>query len=248
MEWESSNANGRIVAGGNGKGNRAEQLNGPSHMIIDRQNNCFIIADYGNRRVIRWPRQTQSSGQIIISDIDCARLAMHKDGTLYVSDYKKNEVRRWREGEKQGTVVAGGSGQGNRLEQFNCPVSIFVDDDHTLYISDLNNHRVMKWRRDAKEGLIVAGGNGRGNHVKQLNIPQDVIVDQSGQIYVVDGGNDRVMRWREEASEGIIVIGGTGRGQQPNQLNSPVGSLFDSDGNLYISDWGNHRIQKFDTD
>ena len=100
--------NGRIVAGGNGPGDQADQLTCPTDVIIDRENNSLIIVDSGNRRVMRWSRQTNSHGQIIISDIDCLGLTMHKDGSLYVPDYKKNEVRRWREGETDGIIVAGG--------------------------------------------------------------------------------------------------------------------------------------------
>ena len=33
----------------------------------------------------------------------------------------KDEVRRYRRGESQGTVVAGGNGRGNRLDQLSYP-------------------------------------------------------------------------------------------------------------------------------
>ena len=161
MEWTVNATNGRIVAGGNGQGNQNNQLNEPTDVIIDRENNSLIIADCGNRRVMRWSRQTTSHGQIIIEDIDCWGLAMHKDGSLYVSDCEKNEVRRWKKGETNGTIVAGGNGQGNLLNQFNIPTFVFVDDDQTLYVSDFFNHRVMKWVKDGKEGIVVAGGNGQ---------------------------------------------------------------------------------------
>jgi hypothetical protein len=86
VEWKSNANNGRIVAGGNGKGNKMNQLNYPRDVIIDKENNCFIISDNENRRVMRWSRQNNTNGQIIISDIDCSRLTMDKDGSLYVSD------------------------------------------------------------------------------------------------------------------------------------------------------------------
>ena len=237
---------GRVIAGGNGQGNRLDQLNNPTDVIIDRQSNTLIIADQGNRRVIRCPRHSDSPTEILISDIDCVRLAMHEDGTLYVSDWRKNEVRRWKKGEIEGTVVAGETEPGNQLNQLNCPTSIFVTDDHNLYISDRDNHRVMKWMKDAKEGIVIAGGNGQGNRMTQLSYPQGVIVDQFDNIYVVDRGNDRVIRWCEGAKEGITVIGGNRKGAQANQLNYPDGLSTDSEGNLYVADRWNYRIQKFD--
>ncbi|CAF3324106.1 unnamed protein product [Rotaria sp. Silwood2] len=85
-----------------------------------------------------------------------------------------------------GTLVAGGHGQGNRLNQLNGPGYIFVDQDYSVYISDENNHRVMKWTKDATEGIVVAGGHGPGSGPFQLSGPRGVIVDQLGTIFVAD--------------------------------------------------------------
>ena len=246
VEWQWNAKKGRIVAGGNGQGNRLDQLIDPTDVIIDRQSNTLIIADRGNRRVIRWSRRSDSVGEVIIFDIDCARLAMHQDGSLYVSDWKKNEIKRWKKGKIEGTVVAGGNGEGIQLNQLNFPTNLFIDRDHNLYVSDFENHRVMKWMKDAKKGIVVAGGNGKGNKTTQLSTPHGVIVDQFGNIFVVDHGNDRVMRWREGEKEGRLVIGGNGRGQEANQFNRPIGLSMDNDGNLYVADCTNNRIQKFD--
>ena len=146
-------------------------------MIIDKNNNSLIISDFYNRRVIQWSLETDTkNGQIIIKDTDCYGLTIDKNGSLYVSDYQKNEVRRWKKGEKNGKIVAGGNGCGNNLNQLNYPTFIFIDEDYSLYISDKNNHRVLKWVKDAKEGIVVAGGNGKGDSLMQLSNPQGVIV------------------------------------------------------------------------
>ncbi|CAF4109478.1 unnamed protein product [Adineta steineri] len=244
VEWKCKAKEGLIIAGENKQGNRMNQLNYPTDVIVDQQNNSVIIADLHNRRVIQWMNQNQ---QILISDIHCSRLAMDKYGFLYVSDCEKNEVTRWKMGEynNEGIVVAGGNGQGKRLNQLSFPSFIFVDKYQSVYISDRDNHRVMKWRKDTKEGRVVAGGNGEGENLDQLSEPQGVIVDDLGQIYVADSANDRVMRWREGDEEGEIVVGGNGYGDEPNQLFGPHGLSFDNDGNLYVGDYWNNRIQKF---
>ena len=246
IEWKLNASHGRIVAGGNGRGSRLDQLNQPTNVVIDREDDSLIVADYGNRRVMRWSRRNSKHGQIITSGIDCSRLTMHEDGSLYVCDWKKNEVRRWNKGETQGILVAGGNGQGSRLNQFDEPAYPFVDEDHTLYVSDSENHRVMKWVRGAKEGIVVAGGNDRGSRLTQLASPRGVVVGQLGQIYVADFDNHRVLRWREGVKEGVIVAGGNGEGNGANQLNHPGGLFLDGEGNLYVADWGNDRIQKFE--
>ncbi|CAF0937006.1 unnamed protein product [Adineta steineri] len=245
VEWKFNAKEGKVIAGGHGVGNRMDQLNNPTDVIVDQQNHSIIIADYNNRRVIRWLNQTQ---EILIDDIHCWGLAMDKYGFLYVSNRDKNEVRRWKMGEynNEGFVVAGGNGEGHRLNQLNPPTFIFIDEDQSAYVSESNNNRVTKWRKDAKKGKVVAGGNDQGRNLNQLSYPRGVIVDDLGQIYVADSRNNRIMRWCERREEGEIVVGVNGQGSQSNQLNGARGLSFDNEGNLYVVGSSNHRIEKFE--
>ncbi|CAF4310344.1 unnamed protein product, partial [Rotaria sordida] len=76
---------------------------------------------------------------------------MDENGSLYVVDEGKHEVRRYGREESQGTVVAGGNGSGNRLDQLYRPHYVFVDRDHSVYVSNYGNDRVMKWVEGAKQ-------------------------------------------------------------------------------------------------
>jgi sugar lactone lactonase YvrE len=246
VKWKFDAKNGQVVAGRNGEGNRMDQLTYPTNVIVDKRDNSLIICDQGNWRIVKWPRQNGTIGQTIISDIRCNGPTMDNYGNLYVSDYRNNEVRRWKRGDKTGTIVAGGNGKGNNFNQLYRPTYIFVDEDHSVYISDTKNHRVMKWMKGAKEGIVVVGGQGEGNSLTQLSYPRGVIVDQIGNVYVADSTNNRVMRFSKGSKKGSIIAGGNGKGPQPNQLNSPQGLSFDRQGNLYVADCENHRVQKFD--
>ncbi|CAF0818433.1 unnamed protein product [Adineta ricciae] len=248
MEWKCGETHGEIVAGGNGQGNRMEQLDRPTNVIVDKTDESLIICDWGNSRVVRWSRRNPGDLQAIIFNIDCCGLAMDYNGDLYVSDLVKNEVRRWKEGDTNGVLVAGGNGEGDNLNQLNYPSYIFVDDDYSVYVSDTLNHRVVKWTKCAREGVVVAGGQGQGNSLSQLSCPMGVLVDYLGNVYVADFYNHRVMRWAPGASKGQIVIGGNGQGTQPDQLNGPTGLSMDHQGNLYVVNRGNHQVQKFDLD
>lgn len=246
IKWRFNERSGRVVAGGNGRGNRTNQLNEPTDVAIDRDNNALIIADHGNRRVLRWSLDDGTRGQVIISDIGCVGVQMHPDGTLYVADCQNHEVIRLERGTNRRTVAAGGNGRGHRRNQLHAPTYLFVDLDHTVYVSDTKNHRVMKWSQNSTEGTIVAGGNDEGGDLRQLSLPVGVTVDHLGRVYVTDHGNGRVMRWCEGTNEGTVVAGGNGRGQQANQLRNPEGLCFDGQGNMYVADCRNGRIQKFD--
>ncbi|CAF1326508.1 unnamed protein product [Rotaria sp. Silwood1] len=241
VEWKSGVTNGKVVAGGNG----AHQLNNPIDVIINKESDSLIISDRENNRVVRWPRRNGTRGETIISHVSCFGLTMDDNGSLYVVDDEKHEVRRYNIGDTKGTVVAGGNGKGNRLDQLSNPHYVFVDRDHSVYVADWENDRVMKWEEGAKQGIVVAGGQGQGNSLTQLFYPQGVVVDQLGTVYVADGGNHRIMRWPKGALQGSVIVGGNGYGAQPNQLYCPVGLSFDRHGNLYVVDYGNARVQKF---
>ncbi|CAF1496725.1 unnamed protein product, partial [Rotaria sp. Silwood1] len=245
VEWKSGATNGKVVAGGNGDGNEVHQLKFPLYVIIDKESDSLIISDRGNNRVVRWPCRNGTREETIISNITCDGLTMDDNGYLYVVDNEEHEVRRYKIGDTKGTVVAGGNGQGNRLDQLSRPRYVFVDRDHSVYVSDWRNDRVMKWKEGAKQGIVVAGGQEAANSLTQLYYPNGVVVDQLGTVYVAEWGNHRIMRWPKGATQGSVIVGGNGRGAQSNQLDHPIGLSFDRHGNLYVVDFGNHRVQKF---
>src|SRR5204863_66277 len=69
VEWKSNAKIGQLVAGGNERGNQMNQLNWPTDVTVDKKNDSLIICDWLNRRVVRWSRQNNINGQIIISNI-----------------------------------------------------------------------------------------------------------------------------------------------------------------------------------
>ena len=247
VEWKMGASDGKVVAGGRGQGNRLDQLNWPTDVLIDKETNSLFIANSSNQRVLRWSRrQDTTQGEVIVDNISCIGLAMDHQRYLYVSDEVKHEVRRYTIGHKNGIVIAGGNGKGNQLNQLNCPTYLFVDEEQALYVSDSSNHRVMKWNKDAKQGIVVAGGQGQGSALTQLYYPRGLFVDASSTIYVADTYNDRVIRWPKGAQQGTVIVGGNGAGNAPNQLNFPAALSFDRHRNLYVTDHRNHRVQRFD--
>ncbi|CAF3091787.1 unnamed protein product [Rotaria sp. Silwood2] len=237
---------GQVVAGGNAAGERLDQLNCPTDVLIDKETDSLIICDQGNRRVVRWSRRSGTTqGEILIDNIRCWGLVMDDQRYLYISDFEKHEVKRYQIGDKNGTLVAGGNGKGAGLNQLNFPCYIFVDQQQTVYVSDNENHRVMKWDKGVKEGIVVAGGQGEGNALTQLWYPYRLFVDTLGTIYVADSVNHRVMSWPKGAKQGTVIVGGNGEGEGENQFNRLRGLFFDRQGNLYVVDLNNNRVQRF---
>ncbi|CAF3361960.1 unnamed protein product [Rotaria socialis] len=248
MQWKNGDtANGQVVAGGNDSGKGLHQLYWTSDVLIGKETDSLIICDPVNRRVVRWPRRSDTTqGEILIDKIDCWGLVMDQQRYLYVSGDGKHEVRRYKLGEKKGTLVVGGNGKGNGLNQLNFPTYLFVDRDHSVYVSDYNNHRVVKWVEGTKKGIVVAGGQDVGDALIQLSHPNGIFADTLGTLYVADERNHRVMRWTQgDKKHGTVIVGGNGEGAEANQFNVPYGFSFDRHGNLYVADRDNHRVQRF---
>ncbi|CAF0801136.1 unnamed protein product [Adineta steineri] len=138
MEWKSGATVGRVVAGGNGAGPKMNQLQALLDVIVDHERDSLIICDEGNNRIVQWPLQGGTTGQIIISDISCFGLAKDNAGFLYVTDSGNCAVRRWQMGDytREGLVVAGGHGIGFNLDQLYTPTYLFVDPEQSVYVAD----------------------------------------------------------------------------------------------------------------
>ncbi|CAF5124348.1 unnamed protein product, partial [Rotaria sp. Silwood1] len=218
VEWKIGDTKRQVIAGGHDEGNRLDQLKRPTDELIDKETDTSNIRDSGNQRVTRWSRAIGTThGEIILDNIDCFGLAIDDERFLYISDAEKDEVRRYKMGDTNGTLVAGGHGKGDGLNQLNFPTYIFIASQQSVYVSDEHNHRVMKWNNGATEGIIVAGGQGQGQSPTQLSYPEGLFADTLDAIYVADYGNHRVMRWLKGATQGTVIVGGNGQGLAPNQ-------------------------------
>jgi sugar lactone lactonase YvrE len=245
VAWKKGDNEGHVVAGGQGQGNGLHQLNYPTDVLIDKETKSLIICDCWNRRVVRWSLNNGTRGEILVDNTHCWGLAMDKEGCLFVINSWKQEVRRFTRGDKEGTVVAGGNGKGDQLNQLNWPHYIFVDEEQSIYVSDWKNHRVMKWLKGAEEGIVVAGGKDQGKQLAQLSCPEGVWEDEMDTVYVADSWNHRVTRWPKGETRGAVLVGGNGEGNATNQFNRPDSLSFDRRGHMYVADWGNSRVQQF---
>ncbi|CAF0856002.1 unnamed protein product [Adineta steineri] len=245
VQWKFGVNNGEIVAGKKGNGNGIDQLHTPMDVILNKEKKYLIICDMGNYRVIKWSRQNSQDQEILISSTFCWGLAIDNNGDLYISNWMNDEVRRWEEGDTEGTVVAGGNGYGNSCNQLDQAKQIFVDINHSVYVADHGNNRVMKWMKDATEGILIAPGNVSNQALLSMLHPIAVIVDHTGNIYISDDTGHSIKRWLPNAIEGIAVVGKEQSGSESTHLSKPLDLSFDRHGNLYVIDKENNRIQKF---
>lgn len=170
--------------------------------------------------------------------------------TIFVSDTDNHRIVRWREGDTEGEVVAGGNGKGSEPNQLNFPYGIVAGlGGASIFVVDSENARVVVWFVGGKEAsVIVAGGNGKGAKENQLDNPRGVAVGGTS-VFVADSANHRVMLWKSEAYQGLIVAGGKGQGTGLHQLDSPQDVEVIMDGleykAVFVADSGNNRVVKW---
>ncbi len=153
-------------------------------------------------------------------------------------------VIKYKAGETEGIIVAGGNGRGGAENQLDNPSAVIVDEKENIYICDRDNHRIQKWEKGAKAGTIVAGGNGPGSAANQLNYPNSLVFDSKGNMIVGDLiSNIRIQKWKIGEKEGLTVAGGKGRIYSENQLFDPRGAfILENDTTLLIVDSNGSKI------
>ncbi|MBU1821009.1 MAG: hypothetical protein KKG00_05800, partial [Bacteroidetes bacterium] len=191
QKWAPNATEGVTVAGGNGRGYLANQLNNPKGIWVDNEGNVYV-ADHDNGRVQKWaPNATEgtflseiygtppNSLFILPSDI-----FIDNSGNYYIVD-GNHRIIKWSSNLGTVAVIAGGE-YGGGAAQFRFPQAVFVDKFGNVYVADDGNNRIQMWAPNATEGKTVAVG---------LNRPWDVFVDRDGYIYVADPGNHRIQKF-----------------------------------------------------
>jgi|GEM_PF-1777083 len=245
----SYTVNGITIAGGNGGGGKANQLNQPIGITVDKSGNLYV-ADQENHRVQRWAPGA-AFGVTVAGGNGAGNnpnqfnqpfgVAVDDNGNLYVTDMLNHRVQRWAPEATEGVTVAGSNSAGGNASQFDRPAGIIIDESGNLYVADSYNSRIQKWTPGATEGVTVAGGNGAGSRADQFHLPYTVAVDHSGNLYVADVGNYRVQWWAPGATQGVTVA----VGNEQNAFTRPAAVSTDVNGNLYVSDFINHRVQRW---
>jgi len=250
MQWKLNSKQGRIVFGNKTPGQALNQLNSPNDVVFDKKTNSLIIADQGNRRILRWSlNENTQIGEVLIPNISCSNLAIDQEGSIYVSDNVKHEVRRWKKGEKEGTIVAGGNGQGRQLNQLNNPTYLFIDQEYSLYVTDQNNYRIMKWAKDAKTGLQVLSCTGSMNRqATKWSEIAGVFVNSFEQVFAADSDLNRVARWHRDQESSNIILPQNPTAKTETGSNGFTSLTFDNAANLYVTDTFNNRVLKFEID
>ena len=86
-----------------------------------------------------------------------SNMFLSRNGNIYVADAENNRILKYRPGQDDADIVAGGQAwQSSDLNHLNKPKSVIVDDKGTLYIADEGNNRIVRWRSGDTQGVILS--------------------------------------------------------------------------------------------
>ncbi|CAF4229210.1 unnamed protein product [Rotaria sordida] len=137
-----------------------------------------------------------------------------------------------------GQVVAGGHGQGNRLDQLDQPADVLIDKEtDSLIICDWGNRRVVQWSRRS--------GTTQGEILIDNIRCWGLAMDDHRYLYISNNYEQEVRRYQIGDKNGTLVAGGNGYGAGLNQLNWPTYTFVDQQQTVYVSDNNNNRVMKW---
>ncbi|CAF2936741.1 unnamed protein product [Rotaria sp. Silwood2] len=204
MKWapnSTANANGTIVAGGNGTGSGVNQLNYPDGLFVESETGIVWIADTNNHRIVKW--LSPSAGSVVCGSYGSGLkefafprglfVDTSASNTLYVADTGNHRIQKWLSGASSGTTVAGQPHiSGNALNQLYNPQAVIVDFNGNIFIADTFNNRIMLWRNGDITGSVVVDSS---TAPSQLNGPQSLSLYPDEAIAVADSFNMRVQKF-----------------------------------------------------
>ncbi len=144
---------GVVVAGGNGPGNRPNQLNHPTYIYVDDEQSVYV-SDRHNHRVMKWTlgakegilvAGNETEGNSFKQLSQPTGIAVDHLGTVYVADFNNHRIMYWSKGAIKGNIVVGGNGHGEKSNQLYNPWGICLDRQGDLYVADNANHRIQKF-------------------------------------------------------------------------------------------------------
>ena len=153
VKWKEGETAGVTLAGNNGTGTGAHQLNFPYGIYIDKSGTIYI-SDGSNSRIQKWNRRAMAGETVAggngsgsaSNQLQSPRdLVMDDVGNLYISNITGHRVTKWVPGAASGVTVAGTGTSGNAPNMLNSPNGLFISPGGDLYIADASNHRIQKY-------------------------------------------------------------------------------------------------------
>ena len=142
--------------GGNGAGLNLDQLNGPTGLYYDEQNQILYISNEQSHSITQWVlgsyephnvyagipgRPGNGAAQLFYPE----GLTFDKYGNLYVADTSNHRIQMFCPNSIMAITIAGTGQLGNSSNELSYPGDVAFDSEFNLYVSDRYNSRIQKF-------------------------------------------------------------------------------------------------------
>lgn len=211
----------------------ATSLYSPRGLAVDQKTGDLYVADFGNNRVLHYPRPVNQSGRIM------------PDIVLGQSSFTSSA---------SATVTA------SSLDE---PSAVALGPGGEVFVSDSKNNRVLEYAPNPATGASAIQVYGQPNlnsgaspvsvTSETLFAPAGIFVDPNYNLYVTDSGANRMVVYTDVQANtgnglsasfvfGQPLFSTAGSGGGAANLNGPLDVALDSTGAIYISDYFNSRV------
>ena len=256
------------MAGGNGKGNKSNQLNYPTALYVDKKKNIYVI-DHGNNRIQKWSANG-TSGETLIDPFSRGnRLYQINDGwdlhvdeqhNIYVAERPNNRITKWPprvqsegrgfvENHRYGFAMSHRSAQpGQIVVQTDAPTGIYINETTgDIYVTSKTRNLIKQF---ASNGSFI-GSLGenliRGFH--GIVTTKEQLLEKF-YVFIMDKERYRkvLMHFGDKKNIQVIVSARSLSRDELNLFGKSVKVQFDSQGNLLALDVDGHKVKKFSVD
>jgi len=162
QKWLPGASGGVTVAGGNGAGSNADQLNEPASVFLDNQGNLYI-ADFLNYRIQEWTPGA-SAGTTVAggneSGYNTNQLSapwgvyVACNGDIYIGT--DNQVRKWTAGAASGVILNGQNLNGSQNGQIVDARNLGFDRAGNMYVASTGGYlAITEWAPGATTGVFL---------------------------------------------------------------------------------------------
>jgi len=223
---------GKFVSHWGTTGRGDGELNGPSSIVFDPDDNLFVV-DHRNSRIqkftrdgrflLNWGSPGTGDGEFNLP----WGITLDHEGNVYVADWRNDRVQKFT---GDGRFLASFGSSGNDIGQFNRPTSVAVDLDGDIYVADWKNDRVQVLAHDGRfvdvfhgaatlsKWAVAAGAAQSTEIIKQRFMSEDVYLEKffrrpvsvkltdEGHVLVADNQRFRVQVYQKEAYPSLRLM------------------------------------------
>ena len=224
-------------------GEGAGQLNGPSGMAFDGEDNLYLV-DHRSHRVQMFSKEGRFLGGWGSFGANEGQLntpwgiTIDHEGDVFVADWRNDRIQKFTpSGEFLAAYGHSGSGRG----EFNRPSGVAVDLDGGVYVADWMNDRVQVIGNDGRFVSALTGAATLSkwgldylktdpeqatqryladdpDEERHFHAPVSVKLDQEGRLYVVETLRGRIQIYQKLGYPSPVVVEAEDLEKEPRQF------------------------------